>query len=267
MSLPLFAQRWRDRRDSYRPAGEVIDPRQFDVAEIAESPAKAFVLRHHYSGSYPAARFRFGLYRGGQLVGVAVFSHPVNDRALTSVFPCRAVDAVELGRFVLLDEVRANGETWFLGRAFEQLRHAGLCGVVSFSDPVPRLDGSGRQVFPGHVGVIYQAHNGAYLGRGTARTLRLLPDATVFSARAAQKIRARERGWECSVARLVACGAPAPTAGECLRAWLRGALAKVTRAMRHAGNHKYAWALRRQGRKWLRPCGPYPKKSRCADGE
>jgi len=58
------------------------------VAELPDdAAAKAFVLEHHYSASYPAARWRFGLFRRGALQGVAVFSHPVNDRALTAVFP------------------------------------------------------------------------------------------------------------------------------------------------------------------------------------
>jgi hypothetical protein len=36
MQLTLFNQRWRDRRDSYRPAGEPIDTTLYEVAELAE---------------------------------------------------------------------------------------------------------------------------------------------------------------------------------------------------------------------------------------
>ena len=43
--------------------------------------------RHHYSRSYVAARRRFGLYRGGQLQGVAVFSQPVQEKALQALGP------------------------------------------------------------------------------------------------------------------------------------------------------------------------------------
>ena len=63
------AQRWRSGRASYRPAGEVIDTRRFEVAAVdgpgADNVARAFVVAHHYSASYPAARERIGLYRGG----------------------------------------------------------------------------------------------------------------------------------------------------------------------------------------------------------
>jgi hypothetical protein len=50
-------QRWRDRRDSYRPAGEVIATQDYTVASLpSDAVAKAFVQQHHYSGTYPAVR-------------------------------------------------------------------------------------------------------------------------------------------------------------------------------------------------------------------
>lgn len=252
-------QRWRDRRDSYRPAGEVIDTARYEVAAIPDdTTAKGFVLQHHYSGAYPSARYRFGLYTEQRLVGVAVYSVPSNDKTLTNVFRgVPAMDATELGRFVLLDSVPGNGETWFLARTFEALRAEGLVGVVSFSDPMPRVSSAGIAVFPGHLGTIYQAHNAVYLGRGTARTLRLLPSGQVLSARALQKIRAGERGQEYAVEQLVRAGA-APLTGD-PRAWVRTWVPLVTRPLRHAGNHRYAWTLERRHRKLLAPVGAYPK--------
>ena len=54
--LFLFNQRWRLRRDSYRPAGEPLNPRLHEVAEVAgDRGPKAFILTHHYSASYPSA--------------------------------------------------------------------------------------------------------------------------------------------------------------------------------------------------------------------
>jgi hypothetical protein len=255
--VTALVQRWRAGRDHYRPAGEVIRPVEYEVAEISEAIAKAFVVEHHYSKSYPAARFRFGLYRRGALAGVAVYSHPCNDRVLTRTFGVPATEAVELGRFVLLDEVPGNGETWFLARTFARLRSE-VAGVVSFSDPVARSSAAGLVVFPGHIGTIYQAHNAAYLGRGTARTLRLLPDGRVLSARSLQKVRAVERGWRYAVEQLVGAGAPAPTSGEDLSPWLARALRAVTRTIRHPGNHRYAWAFSRALARRLER-RPYPK--------
>jgi len=252
-------QRWLFGRDSYRKPEEPIRPSEYEVSEFkGDLEPKRFVEAHHYSGSYPAARFRFGLHRHGQLVGVAVFSHPCRDSVLTNVFPGKATDSVELGRFVLLDEVPANGETFMLGRCFSGLRKHDLRGVLSFSDPVPRKDVQGRTVFKGHLGTIYQAHNGRFLGRGTARTLRILPDGTIFSDRAASKVRAGVKGWEYSSRILREFGADEPW--EDRKAWLSHWRPKVTRTFRHPGNFKYAWGLDRRMQKALpAAAGPYPK--------
>jgi hypothetical protein len=150
-----------------------------------------------------------------------------------------------------------NSESWFLGRCLRLLRRRGLRGVVSFSDPVPRTTAEGRLVFPGHVGTIYQAANSAYLGRGTARTLRLLPDATVLSPRALQKVRGRDRGWEYAAAQLVRFGADPLVAGEDGRAWRARWLPRLTRPLRHPGTHRYAWTL---GGARLESAAPYPKR-------
>lgn len=261
--MPEGNQRWRSGRDSYRPPAETIRTVDYDVAAIAmDTVARAFVEGHHYSRTYPAARERFGLYRRGELVGVAVFSHPCNDRVLTNVFPALSpLEAVELGRFVLLDEVPGNGETWFLARCFELLRTE-YRGVVSFSDPVPRTSLAGTTVFPGHIGTIYQAHNGRYLGRSTSRTLTLMPDGTVFSDRTRQKIRAGERGWQAAVQQLVFFGADSlnvEASREERIDWLRVWLAQLTRRLVHPGNHRYAWPLHRRV-DVVSGALPYPKQ-------
>lgn len=264
----MLTQRWRNRRDCYRPAGEVIEPRRYEVAAVpGDAVAREFVQTHHYSGSYPAARFRFGLYEGAALAGVAVFSVPASARVLAGVFPGDPLASVELGRFVLLDRVPGNGETWFLARCFDALRQGGIEGVVSFSDPVPRSTAAGRVIFPGHLGVIYQAHNAAYLGRATARTLRILPDGTVLSDRALSKIRAGERGWRYAAAILAAHGADAaPDSAPARRDWLASWLPKLTRGVRHPGNHRYAWALAGGAvqRRLKRTGQPYPKRGPAA---
>jgi hypothetical protein len=251
-----YNQRWRDRRASFRPAGETINPSEFDVCAISsDATARRFVLSHHYSGTYPAARRRFGLYRRGLLEGVAVFSVPCSHKVFSNVFPTLTPnECVELGRFVLTDEVAGNGETWFLARCFELLRHDGFAGVVSFSDPHERTTRAGARVFPGHIGTIYQAHNARYLGRGTARKLALLPDGRVLSPRSMQKIRAAERGWLAAVTELQTYGAPALDAqADDLdrRAWLNATLRDLTRPLHHGGNFKYAWGLTKTARRLL----------------
>lgn len=266
MQLPLFNQRWRLRRDSYRPAGEPINPRLYEVAELAgDRESKAFILTHHYSASYPSARFRFGLFTGGELVGVAIFSHPCNDRVLTSVFPVSALESVELGRYVLLDTVPANGESWFLARAFECLRRKGLAGIVSFSDPVPRTRVDGTIIHRGHFGICYQATSATFLGRTEPRTVHLLPDGTVLNERTIQKIRAGEQGWQYAAALLEKFGAAPPPLKDRAE-WLKTWLTHLTRRLRHSGNYKYAWAIAAGARRFLPASLPYPKPGRFPNG-
>jgi hypothetical protein len=257
--LTPVVQRWRARRDLYRPAGETIDPRFYEVAAIPDDrTARAFVEANHYSGSFPAARFRFGLFWGGLLVGVAVFSMPMAAAVLDRL-PCPRTAAVELGRFVLLDRVPGNGETWFLARCFELLRREGIEGVVSFSDPMPRPRADGAVVFGGHVGTIYQAANAVYQGRTDRRTIYLLADGTIFSARAISKIRSRERGWRYASVQLARAGAAPLGEGDDARAWLATWLPRLTRATRHPGNHTYLFGLDRAVKRALPKSEPYPK--------
>lgn len=259
----VLCQRWRDRRDSYRPAGEPIRTSLYEVAAIPDdTTARAFVERHHYSSSFPAARARFGLYRRGELVGVSVLSQPPSQAALEAALPFGGEGRAELGRLVLLDDVPANGESFFQARCFELARAAGFTAVVSHSDPWPRTNAAGARVFAGHLGIIYQALNATYRGLTPRRTVKLLPDGTVLSARALTKLRLRERGWRYVVELLLRHGAPAP-AGD-WREWCASAIGAVTRTHRHPGNHRYVWALDRRLRRHLPDGLPYPKALRCA---
>lgn len=257
--LTDVVQRWSSGIPRWRPAREVVDTRRLEVASIdADGPAKAFVVEHHYEGTYPAARFRFGLYERAWLVGVAVFSHPVNERSLAPA-PGGPLERVELGRLVLLDRVGANAESFLLGRCFELLRQCGIAGVVSFSDPLARARADGTLVMPGHVGTIYQATNGTYLGRTRAERRLLLADGTIVHNRALAKVRRRDQGYRAIVARLVRAGADPLLGEEDSRVWLERQIRTLTRSVKHPGNHKYVWALRARERRLLPPSLPYPK--------
>lgn len=261
-------QRWAGRTSTWRRAGEPFDPGRYVVAPVAHGPAKAFVVDQHYSGTFPSAKHVYGLHEAasGRLVGVAVLSIPTSMPVLTNVFPGLEpmVESLELGRFVLVDDVPANGESWFLARAFRLAADVGVRGVVSFADPVPRSTAAGL-VFPGHVGMIYQASNALLAGRSTARTVRLLPDGTTLNDRAVSKVRAQDRGHEYVERRLVAMGARPLRAGEDPAAWLASALDDVgARPLRHRGCHRYVFTLgnraeRRAVELGVRRSGAYPK--------
>lgn len=256
-------QRWRDGAARWRPASEVIQTSRYEVALIeGDATAKAFVQQHHYSGTYPAARVRMGLYRADALVGVAVFSVPANNRVIPSYFPgLEAGEGVELGRFVLLDDVPGNGETWFLARCFELLKATKpeLRGVLSYSDPVPRRDESGAVILPGHVGTIYQAHNARYMGRSCSRTQLIDRHGRIMSARALSKVRLRESGFDYALAQVIEATGIKPARGECMSTYITRATAHLRR-VRHPGNHAYIWSLDRRVRIKANH-GQYPKRA------
>lgn len=244
-----WCQRWRTRQQRWRHVAEPdrFQPARYMVGVVDDASARRFVADHHYLASWPAAIHRFGLTdrADGRLVGVAVYGAPVHAGVLSNIFPGLEAyrESVELQRFVLLDEVPANAESWALARTFRQLLDSGVRGVVSFADPLPRPSPTGT-IIAGHVGVIYQAVGATYTGRGTPRTLILLPDGSVLNGRTAQKIRRTEPGHQAAERRLVALGAQPRTPGQDPRAWLREALEEIAASrIRHRGPHRYAFAL------------------------
>lgn len=276
-----YCQRWRLGRHSWRHVSEGgFDAAQFDVQPIPELHARLLVRRHHYAGTLPATRFSWGLFTrddrlvddstplldGRGLVGVACLSVPMTSSVLTNVFPTLVpiAESLELGRLVLTDPVPANAESWFLTRVWRQAAAAGIRGIVSFADPLPRQrsiahtlpDGSVTEVVetlsPGHVGACYQGAGAIACGRSTARTLVYLPRrGTVLSERTLSKIRLQESGSAAAERLLVTLGATPRRSSEDPRAWLRSALDDVGAIrLRHPGNFRYAWPIgtRRQRR-------------------
>ena len=270
----MRTQRWRDRRESYRPAlDQRFEPHRHEELPIDEARAKAFVQQHHYSGTYPAARLRYGLFEAPRLgvprlVGVAVFSVPAQPRVIPRWLGVDALAGVELGRFVLLDHVRRNGESWFIGQCFTLMRaeRTDIDGVVSYADPIERRTLDGVVVKPGHLGIIYQATNGVYRGRSSRRTLTFAPDGSVISQRALSKIRLGERGAGYAYAQLLDAGCPAKRVHETDRAYVERVLASSSvQRQRHPGNHVYCWGLKRRvARKLSTLSGPYPKCGKAA---
>lgn len=267
LALPLPCQRWRERVGTYRPHGEPIDPSRYGVELLDREIAKAFVVANHYEGTFPAARLCVGLCRMAEVVGVAVFSQPMNEATVPKWTGLPSREGIELGRFVLLDDVPANGETWFLARAFKVLAgELPVRVVVSFSDPVARSDAKGRCTMPGHVGTIYQASNASYGGRAKPKAIILDPQGRALSDRSLAKIRNDERGAAGAVAALEALGAPRRQPHEPGPVYVARALREGPfRRFRHPGTHGYRFALDRKAAKSFPATTPallaYPKLS------
>lgn len=273
----MQCQRWTEKHASYRPAGELFDPSRYGVEILQKGDAADFVQRHHYTSSLPATRLSVGLFhhRGfaRELVGVAVFSVSSSQATIPAWTGEAPEGGAELGRFVLRPEVKANGESWFLARAFgvvdDQLRRTVLDeqgreqlqrvrAVLAFSDPQERRTVSGLVICPGHVGTIYQAHNGTHVGRTRARWMWVAPDGRTVSERALSKLRNGERGAAYVERDLLAWGAPRRAAGERPEVWLARALQEGPFVrLRHPGCIAYVWRLDRDASPW--PRLPYPK--------
>ena len=247
-----MCQRWRKHRSHYRPSGEPIDidGGGYHAKIIDKRDAKNFVVENHYSGSYVASRVDVGLIRdddkGGQeLCGVAGFSVPMGQAVIPHWLKCENNQGIDLGRFVLLDDVPANGETWFLAQSFNLLNEnlPKVDSVMATSDPLVRLNANGEVVMPGHVGTIYQAHNGAYLGRTKKRIIVSGTDGKVVTDRTISKVRKQEEGKEYAYRKLLKQSGVSPkTNTESWKEFVDRAKLAMKRT-RHPGNHVYAWAI------------------------
>ncbi|HRH40511.1 MAG TPA: hypothetical protein PKY82_02620 [Pyrinomonadaceae bacterium] len=251
-------QRWKHKKAVYQPLRDYFNPRHFEITEIGEVIAKDFVTTNHYTNAYPVARKRFGLFEKGNLVGVAVYSHPMSEKVITNVFQCeKASDGLELGRLVLLDTVLSNAESFFVAECHRRLKKLGFVGVVSFSDDLPRYSADGKKTFAGHLGIVYQSLGASFLNRSSPIRQYILPDGTNLSKRTISKIRNGEVGWEYSSRILENFGADkCSPETEKRKKWLDYWLDKLTRRVKHPGNLRYAWSF---NKKIELKSLPYPK--------
>lgn len=248
------SQRWRERRALWSSDTEVVDPRRYAVAVLEHGAARRFIQRHHYLPNYPAAQLAVGLYgSGSDLEGVAVFARPAIDTVITAhtgfADPARGT---VLARLILLDSVPQNGESFFVARAFRELRRERpqVEAVVSYSDPAA-----------GHIGRVYAALSGAHRGVTKPRTV-LRAGGMTIAGRTLSKIRGGERGQAGAIDQLARLGVPRPQADEEPAAWL----ARMQRQRhlvryRQPGLFTYCFALTRAARLRSRdlPRLPYPK--------
>ncbi len=244
--------RWWHRRHSWaRVSDGGFDKSRYAVSEIKRQVALDFVTVHHYSGSFSSSKQRYGMWEKatGRLVGVAVYGNPMHVNVLLNPFPTLEpyYQSLELTRLVLLNEVPANAESWFVTQTLQRAAAKNIRGVVMMSDPMPRLI-DGRVVMPGHVGTLYQAMGRVrYLRRCGAQTLWFLPDGTVITRRSVSKLQGGEQGAGGVLRRLVALGADERDPIADLDS--RGLIRRV----RSKGNHRYGVVIGDRGARRATP--------------
>lgn len=137
--------------------------RSFLVKELDSKIAMDMVLHHHYSHRKVGARFCFGLFGDGDLIGCCVYSQPASYTLCNGVCgPEYSRHVVELSRLVVLSDTK-NAASYLIGNS---LKRIGNAVVVSYADCNDHV---------GHVGYVYQATNWIYTGQGNAEPIWINP--------------------------------------------------------------------------------------------
>lgn len=128
----------------------------FQIYEIEKPLAYDFVRRYHYLGKADfMAKYAFGLWTCGELVGVATFGPPQGNVALKGWFglPNDDQTVLELTRLALLPTLNGcNATSYLLSNSIRHLKRLGIRAVITLAD-------ASR-----HVGSIYQVCNFTYYG-------------------------------------------------------------------------------------------------------
>lgn len=130
----------------------------FNVSQIDQRAARAFIREYHYAQGMGNAAMCWGLHDKptGKLLGVIAFHTPISENVRKSVFGSEMKDSVtELHRMAIHPDAPHNTATWFIARALDGLKDykPKYKAVVSFADSTE-----------GHDGTVYQAANADYTG-------------------------------------------------------------------------------------------------------
>lgn len=128
----------------------------FSIMQIDKALAYAFVSTYHYLGKAEFfAKYAFGLWCCGELVGVATYSNPQGTTALQGWFGLGNDDqsVLELSRLAMLPILNGtNATSFFLSGSIRELKRFGVRAVITLAD-------ASR-----HIGSIYQVCNFKYYG-------------------------------------------------------------------------------------------------------
>ena len=128
----------------------------FNIMQIDKTLAYAFVRTYHYLGKTDFfAKYAFGLWCCGELVGVATYSNPQGNVAMYGWFGLSNDDqsVMELSRLAMLPILNGSNATSFLlSNSIRELKRMGVRAVITLAD-------ASR-----HVGSIYQVCNFKYYG-------------------------------------------------------------------------------------------------------
>lgn len=131
-----------------------VDTKQICVRTIPLELAKPLIVENHYIHKWSSSKISFGVFQtagefdAGDLIGAAVYGHPVGRHVIQGISPLLKNDEVlELKRLWIQDGHGKNIESFVLGQTFRLLKREmpQVKVLVSYADPAA-----------GHVGTIYQ---------------------------------------------------------------------------------------------------------------
>ncbi|MBD7913483.1 hypothetical protein [Clostridium cibarium] len=153
---------------------------KYQVKLISKAEAKEFIVKNHYSHTFPASCISLGSFDStDELVGVIVYGMSGQPKMAQSIIPYLGQnDYYELQRLFVKDCTDKNFESWFIGQSILWLKKNKneIKMLVSFSDP-----------YYGHEGTVYQATNWLYTGKTSPITVYLNSDGIVVHNRTISK--------------------------------------------------------------------------------
>jgi len=130
------------------------------VESCSRSDVKDFVEKWHYSQSINGVNSTlcFRVVLRGAVVGAAIFGAPGMPQVAAKYSNSGKYHLLELRRFVMIDDLPPNNESYVLARMLKMCKDAGIDRILSYADPSF-----------GHQGIIYQATGFKNLGTTGAR--------------------------------------------------------------------------------------------------
>jgi hypothetical protein len=129
----------------------------YSVRIIPKKLAKEYIIKNHYSNTFPVSCINLGAFYNDELIGVITFGLSAQPKMAQSIISFLGQhDYYELQRLHVMDCTDKNFESWFIAKAICWLKEnkPNIKMLVSFSDP-----------FYGHQGTVYQATNWLYMGK------------------------------------------------------------------------------------------------------
>ena len=129
---------------------------RYDIREVTRGECEPFIIGIHYAHRWPSISKAYGLFRGGELVGVCTYGTPPSAPLRTGIAGSEySAHIMELNRLCLRDNVKNEASILISG----SLKLIGDKIIISFADTEQ-----------GHVGYVYQACNFLYCGLSAKRT-------------------------------------------------------------------------------------------------